>query len=104
MPDGRVVEFAASTSQEEIDALAKRIAVGAVELPPGARVIGWEPVESVESLPLFYEQRIATIPTTKGKLDSLANAAGILQAQSDSRKNDINSAIASIHLLREASR
>lgn len=81
MPDGRVVEFPASTSKEEIDALAKRIAEGAVELPPGARVVGWEPVEGADSLLPAYEQRVATIPTMKGKLDALANAAGILQAQ-----------------------
>lgn len=83
MPDGRVVEFPASTSEEEIDALAKRIAEGAVELPPGARVVGWEPVEGADSLLPGYEQRVATIPTTKGKLDALANAAGILQAQAN---------------------
>lgn len=63
MPDGRVVEFPASTSKEEIDALAKRIAEGATSLLPE------------------YEQRVATIPTTKNKLDALANAAGILQRQ-----------------------
>ncbi len=89
MPDGRVVGFPASTSQEEIDALAKRIAAGAVELPPGARVIGWEPVEGADSLLPGYEQRVATIPTMKGKLDALANTAGILQTQIDLMKNDI---------------
>jgi len=81
MPDGRVVEFPASTSQEEIDALAKRIAEGTVELPPGSKVIGWEPVEGATSLLPEYEQRLATIPTAKGKLDALANAVGILQRQ-----------------------
>ena len=81
MPDGRVVKFPASTSKEEIDALAKRIAEGAVELPPGAKVIGWEPVEGASSLLPSYEQRVETIPTTKGKLEALANAAGILQTQ-----------------------
>lgn len=81
MPDGRVIEFPASTSKEEIDALAKRIADGAVELPPGARVIGWEPVEGANALLAEFDQRVATIPTTKGKLDALANAADILQRQ-----------------------
>ncbi|SRR5713101_2712791 len=90
LPDGRVVRFPAqwdergspvSTSQEEIDALAKRIAEGAVDLPPGAKVIGWEPVEGASSLLPSYEQRVETIPTTKGKLEALANAAGILQTQ-----------------------
>ncbi len=77
MPDGRVVGFPASTSQEEIDALAKRTADGAVELPPGVKVIGWEPVEG----PFPYEEVIATIPATKGKLDALANAVSILRSQ-----------------------
>lgn len=81
MPDGRVVEFPASTSKDEIDALAERIADGAVELPHGARVVGWEPVEGTTSLLPDYAQRLATIPTAKGKLDALANAAGILQSQ-----------------------
>jgi len=66
-----------STSQEEIDALAKRTADGAVELPPGVKVIGWEPVEG----PFPYEEVIATIPATKGKLDALANAVSILRSQ-----------------------
>jgi len=77
MPDGRIVEFPSSTSKEEIDELAKRIALGAVELLPGARVIGWEPVEG----PFLYEEAIATIPTVKGKLDALANAVSILRSQ-----------------------
>lgn len=81
MPDGRVVEFPASTSKEEIDALAKRMAEGVGELPPGARVVGWESVEGATSLLPEYEQRVATIPTTKSKVDALANAAGVLQRQ-----------------------
>jgi hypothetical protein len=81
LADGRIVAFPISMSEEEIEAAAKRIAGGAVELPPGAKVIGWEPVEDATSLLPEYEQRVATIPTTKGKLDALANAAGILQAQ-----------------------
>jgi NAD(P)-dependent dehydrogenase (short-subunit alcohol dehydrogenase family) len=89
MPDGRVVEFPASMSKDEIDALAKRIAEGAVELPPGARVIGWEPVEDANSLLPQYAERVATIPTVKGKLDALANGAGMLQTQIDSMKADI---------------
>jgi hypothetical protein len=102
LPDGRVVRFPAewdehgnpvSTSQEEIDALAKRIAEGAVELPPGAKVIGWEPVEGATSLLPNYEQRVASIPTTKSKVDALANAAGILQVQIDSRDNLTNQRI-----------
>jgi hypothetical protein len=96
MPDGRVVEFPASTSQEEIDALAKRIAEGTVELPPGAKVIGWEPVEDANSLLPQYAERVATIPTAKGKLDALANAASILQTQIDSMKADIKYARALI--------
>jgi hypothetical protein len=71
------VEFPTSTSKEDIDELAKRIALGAVELPPGVRVIGWEPVEG----PFLYEEAIATIPTVKGKLDALANAVSILRSQ-----------------------
>ncbi len=86
MPDGRVVEFPASTSKEEIDALAKRIAEGAIELPPGARVIGWEPVEGAISLLPEYEQSLATIPTTRGKLDALANAAAYCSVRSPSCK------------------
>jgi hypothetical protein len=81
MPDGHVVEFPATTSKEEIDALAKRMVEGVGELPPGARVVGWEPVEGATSLLPEYEQRVATVPTTKGKLDALANAADILQRQ-----------------------
>lgn len=90
LPDGRVVRFPArwdergnpvSTSQEEIDALTKRIAEGAVELPAGVKVIGWEPVEGANSLLPEFEQRVATIPTTKNKMDALATAAGILQRQ-----------------------
>jgi hypothetical protein len=38
-------------------------------------------VEGAESLLPRFEERVATIPTTKGKLDVLANAAGMLQAQ-----------------------
>jgi hypothetical protein len=110
LPDGRIVAFPISMSEEEIDALAKRIAEGAVELPPGAKVIGWKPAAcpdgavqcwdehgnpvraGADRLP-YYEQRVATIPTTKGKLDALANAAGILQAQIDSRDNLTNQRI-----------
>jgi hypothetical protein len=102
LPDGRVVRLApkwdergnpVATNQEEIDALAKRIAEGAVELPPGAKVIGWEPIEGATSLLPNYEQRVATIPTTKNKVDALANAAGTLQAQIDSRDNLTNQRI-----------
>jgi hypothetical protein len=102
LPDGRVVVFPArwdergnpvSASQEEIDALVQRIAEGAVELPPGTKVIGWEPVEGATSLLPGYEQRVGTIPTTKGKLEALANAAGILQARIDSRDNLTNQRI-----------
>jgi hypothetical protein len=96
MPDGRVVEFPPSTTQEEIDALAKRIAEGTVELPPGSKVIGWEPVEDANSLLPQYAERVATIPTAKGKLDALANAASILQTQIDSMKADIKYARALI--------
>jgi hypothetical protein len=103
MPDGRVVEFPASTSKEEIDALAKRIAEGAAELPAGARVIRWEPVEGATSLLPEYEQRLATIPTTKGKLDALANAAEILQSQIDLMKNDIKYAHARIAIEEKSS-
>jgi hypothetical protein len=92
LPDGRIVAFPASTSEQEIDALAKRIAEGAVELPPGARVIGWEPVEGADLLLPGYEQRVATIPTMKGKLDALANAMGNLQTQISGMKIDIQSA------------
>jgi hypothetical protein len=81
LADGRIVAFPISMSEEEIDAVAKRIGEGAVELPPRAKVIGWKPVEGATSLLPEYEQRVATIPTTKDKLDALANAAGILQAQ-----------------------
>lgn len=93
LPDGRTVAFPIGMSEEEIDALAKRIAAGAVELPLGARVIGWKPVEGATSLLPGYDQRVATIPTMKGKLESLANAADILQTQIDSRDNLTNQRI-----------
>jgi hypothetical protein len=96
MPDGRVVEFPASTSKEEVDALAKRMADGDIELPPRARVVGWEPYEGANSLLPRYQERVATIPTTKAKLDALANAAGLLQTQIDFMKADIKYAHARI--------
>jgi hypothetical protein len=75
LADGRLVVFPPSVKKvEEVDATA-------VDLPPGTRVIGWEPVEGASSLLPGYEQRVSSIPTTNAKLDSLANAAGILQSQ-----------------------
>lgn len=75
LADGRLVVFPRSIKKvEEVDATA-------LDLPPGTKVIGWEPVEGADSLLPQYAERIATVPTVKGKLDALANAAGILQAQ-----------------------
>jgi hypothetical protein len=81
MPDGRVVAFSASTSEREIDELSSRIAFGATDLLPGAEVVGWESRQDMKALLPEYAERIATIPTTKGKLDALANGASILQGQ-----------------------
>jgi hypothetical protein len=96
LPDGRLVVFPPSTSNEEIDMVAKRVAEGAVELPPGARVIGWEPAEGANALLPRYEARFATLPAIKDKLNSLANAAGMLQTQIDFMKSDIKYAYARI--------
>src|SRR5262249_2575093 len=82
LSDGRLVVFPPSVKVEEVDATS-------VDLPPGTKVIGWESVEGANSLLPLYEERVATIPTTKGKLDALANAAGILQTEIDLMKADI---------------
>jgi hypothetical protein len=52
-------------------------------------VIGWERYEGAISLLPRYDERVATIPTTKGKLDALANAAGILQSQIDDVRQQV---------------
>jgi NAD(P)-dependent dehydrogenase (short-subunit alcohol dehydrogenase family) len=75
---------------------AEQVDATSVDLPPGTKVIGWEPVEDAASLPSQYAERVATIPTTKSKLDALANAAGILQLQIDSMRNDVKYAHARI--------
>jgi hypothetical protein len=58
-----------------------------------ALTTGGQQAVSPDRLPSGYDQRVATIPTVKGKLDALANAAGILQAQIDSRDNLTNQRI-----------
>lgn len=51
------------------------------DLPPNAKVVGWEPVEGTFALLPGFEERVATIPIVKGKLDALANAVAILQKE-----------------------
>ena len=76
LSDGRLVVFPSSVIAERVDPTA-------LDLPPGTKVVGWEPVEDEKSLLPAYAQRVATIPTVKGRIDALAEAAQVLQQEID---------------------
>lgn len=97
LADGRLVVFPSTVKKvEEVDATA-------LDLPPGTKVIGWEPVEGASSLLPRYEARFATLPTMKDKLNSLANASDMLQTQIEFMKGDIKYAHARIGIEEKSS-